>query len=87
MKGKQRYQLRQAAGKFWLLDMEQEAGVYRAPVAMNETGAMILNSYWETGDPESAAKALHDEYEIEMDEALRDVSDFLNQLRRQGIAL
>ena len=87
MKGKERYQLRRAAGKFWLLDMEQEMGKYRAPIAMNETGAMILQGFWETGKEEDAAKALSETYEIDLEEALADVREFLQQLQAQGVAL
>ena len=87
VRGKERYQLRHAAGKFWLIDMEQEMGKYRAPVAMNETGAMILQSFWKTGKEEDTAKALSETYEIDLEEALVDVREFLQQLKAQGIAL
>ena len=87
MRGKERYQLRRAAGKYWLLDMEQAGGDYKAPVAMNETGAMILNSYWRADDPEEAAKVLSETYEIELEEALTDVKEFLRQLESQGVVL
>ena len=87
MNGKERYQMRHAAGQYWLLDMEQKPGKYKAPLALNETGAMILENFWEQGNPEAAAKALSEEYEIGMDEALADVTEFLGQLKRQGIAL
>ena len=82
-----RYQLRHAAGQFWLLDMQQEPEKYRAPVAMNETGAMILEHYWKRNDPMDAARALSETYEISLEEALPDVKAFLEELRRQGIVL
>ena len=87
MQGTKRYQLRQAAGKYWLLDMQQEPGRYRAPVAMNETGAIILEHYWEQKDPMDAARALSETYEIKLEEALPDVNAFLEELKRQGIVL
>ena len=37
-----RFQLRHAAGLYWLLDMEQDAGSYKKPLAMNEMGAEIF---------------------------------------------
>lgn len=85
--GKERYQLRAAAGKYWLLDMEQNADCYRAPVAMNETGAIILKSFWESGGAEGAAKVLSETYEIDLSDALSDVKEFLGQLTRKGIEL
>lgn len=87
MRGKERYKLRHAAGNYWLLDTEQKPGSYRAPIAMNETGATILQSYLQTGEEQEAAAILSKEYEIGMDEALEDVRGFLEQLRRQGIEL
>lgn len=85
MSGNERYQLRHAAGKYWLLDMQQPDRGYNAPVAVNDSGAMILEIYLKTGDMEAAAQKLREEYEIEKDEALADVKDFLEQLRRQGV--
>ena len=38
-KQSERYQIRQAAGMYWLLDMEQSGIPYRQPVLLNETGA------------------------------------------------
>ena len=38
-KQSERYQIRQAAGMYWLLDMEQPGIPYRQPVLLNETGA------------------------------------------------
>lgn len=80
MRSHKRYQLRAAAGKYWLLDMGQEDNSYRAPVAMNETGALILETYWDTGDPERTARVLQETYEIDFEEALTDVKDFLSSL-------
>ena len=37
-----RFQLRHAAGIYWLLDMEQEIGTYKKPLPMNEAGAEIF---------------------------------------------
>ena len=87
MEGKQKYQLRHAAGSYWLLDMEQKDGTYRAPVAVNETGAMILEHFFRTKDPSEVAGVLRDVYEIDFKEALSDVNSFLSQLRRQGVEI
>ncbi len=75
-----RYQLRTAAGKYWLLDMEQSPENYRAPLAMNETGALILETYWKTGDQEKTAAMLQETYGIDPEDALTDVRDFLESL-------
>ena len=41
---KERYQLRQAAGAYWLLDMEQ-GEQYKKPFMLNECGAYIYRAY------------------------------------------
>ena len=38
-KQSERYQIRQAAGMYWLLDMEQPGIPYTQPLLLNETGA------------------------------------------------
>ena len=86
MKGTDRYQIRHAAGKYWLLDMEQ-AEHYKKPIVMNETGALILESYWKTESIEQTAEAIGQIYEIDLDEAKADVKIFLEQLAHQGIIL
>lgn len=78
-----RYQLRKCAGKTWLLDMEQTIGAYHAPVALNETAALILGSYLETEDLKKTAAVLQETYEIDEQEALTDVRDFLKQFHLQ----
>ena len=80
MKETQRYQLRNCAGKHWLLDMWQEDNSYKAPIAINETGALIISTYLDTEDIDKTAKMLQEAYEIEWEEALQDVQDFLRQL-------
>lgn len=87
MAKQQRYQLRHAGGKYFLLDMKQDPGRYLPPIAVNETAAMILNSIWDEGDPKAAAKMLSETYEIDEREALADVNAFLEDLRRQGVEI
>ena len=82
-----RYQIREAAGRFWLIDMEQSAGAYCPPVGMNESGAIILKSFLETGDVKQCALKLQEEFGIEVQEAEEDAEDFLRQLRAKGIEI
>lgn len=48
------YQLRHAAGRYWLLDMQQEGLDYRKPVVLNECAAFI----WKRNDQESRRNRL-----------------------------
>ncbi len=75
----QRFQLRHAAGLYWLLDMEQKGPEYVKPIAMNEAGAYIW-SMLEEKTQDEIVQDLCQKYEISEDEARKDVGDFLKQL-------
>ncbi len=80
-----RYQLRYAAGLYWLLDMEQEGNGYRRPLPLNETGADIWRALAEEGETDAAAEMLCKKYGIGKDEAGEDVRRFCRQLEAEGI--
>lgn len=48
---------------------------------LNPTGALVLHALLRTGLPADAAERLRMRYAVETDEALRDVHDFLAELR------
>ena len=81
----ERYQLRKAAGLYWLIDMEQPGVPYRKPVPLNETGAQICEMVMENMNQEMIAKKLSETYGISYDEALEDVNVFLQRLSQQDI--
>lgn len=84
---KGKYQIREAAGQFWLIDMEQSGENYVPPVGMNETGARIAEVFMETGDIQQCAGKLQEIYGIERQEAEEDAAAFLEQLRSRGIEI
>lgn len=86
MQKKKQYQLRYAAGLYWLLDMEQTGGTYKKPVIMNECGAYIWQNYIESVSEQEIAGMLHTRYGISSEEALKDVREFIKQLQKQGIS-
>lgn len=80
-----RYQLRYAAGLYWLLDMEQDKIPCKKPLAINSVGAYIWRQL-EKGDmPEEIVDKLSEEYQTDRDAMRQDVSDFLRQLEEYGI--
>lgn len=83
----ERYQLRKAAGLYWLLDMEQDGVEMREPVVINESGAYIWEQYRRLGSEMSVAEALSREFGLSVQEGLTDVRQFLQQLREQGLSL
>jgi pilus assembly protein TadC len=74
------YQLRYAAGKYWLLAMSQQGFAYRRPIALNESGARLWKLLAEGLDRREAAGRLAEEYGLAENEALRDVDSFIRQL-------
>ncbi len=87
MDERERYQIRKAAGLYWLIDMEQGGGDWREPVAVNESGAFILRQYRSLKSEAAVAEGLSRECGIPLPEAEADVRSFLQQLREQGIVL
>lgn len=83
----ERYQLRKAAGLYWLLDMKQDGAEMREPVVINESGAYIWEQYHRLGSELSVAEALSREFGLSVQEGLTDVRQFIQQLREQGMIL
>lgn len=79
------YQLRKAAGTYWLLDMSQTGPAYTRPVPLNESGAKIWQMLENGKSPEQMAEIFAGDYDITYEEAVSDIRQFLKQLERQGI--
>lgn len=75
------YQLRKAAGTYWLIDMNQEGPAYTKPVPLNESGAYIWQMLEKGKQIEQIAESFAKEYEIAYEEAITDIRQFLRQLR------
>ncbi|MCD8068016.1 MAG: PqqD family protein [Lachnospiraceae bacterium] len=82
---KDRFQLRYAAGRYWLLDMKQEGLAFRRPVCLNEPGALIWRKLCEGRTREEIADELCGRFGLERQEALEDCGLFIGQLQKQGI--
>lgn len=80
-----RYQLRHAAGLYWLLDMEQEGLNFLAPVSFNESGAYIWKKLDAGMKSEEIAERLSQDFGIAYDGAQRDVDMFMEQLRAKRV--
>lgn len=84
-KSAHRYQLRHAAGLYWLIDMKQSGDTYISPVPLNEVGAKIWEMF-ESGMSEAEICGwLSDEYKISPEQAQSDVRDFVTQLEAQKV--
>lgn len=81
---RERYQLRCAAGAYWLLDMQQKND-YKKPFMLNECGAYIYRAYISGMGTDDITQAFADAYDIPFLYAKEDVEQFLGQLKEQGI--
>lgn len=81
------YQLRYAAGLYWLLDMEQSGVPYRRPLAINEVGADIWKLLEQGEEEEEIAEKLSAEYQVSRMTILEDIAQFRQQLEQAGIGI
>lgn len=81
------YQLRQAAGQYWLLDMKQSGEPYKQPLSMNDIGAEIWGMMVDGFHREEIVRCLSEEYEAEQEEIRQDVLQFQKSLATYGVAI
>ena len=86
-KRKGRYQLRHAAGLYWLIDMEQPDKVYRSPIPLNEGGAALWRMIAGGASLDEICQSLCAESDISMEQARADATDFLQQLKNLHVDL
>lgn len=76
------YQMRYAAGIYWLLDMNQDGVPYRKPLATNEVGARIWELTQQGYDDEAIVDMLSAEYQAERNMISEDIKQFRLQLQQ-----
>ena len=78
------YQLREAAGTFWLIDMAQSGEDFGVPLQLNETGAALAGALYR-GLDEEELRGLAAEYGIGAEQLREDAAAFAAQLAANGI--
>lgn len=84
---KPRYQLRQAAGSFWILDMWQEGVPYQKPLSVNQVGADIWKLMEQQKSDEEIVELLGRKYSVSGAELQRDFTQFREELQKYGISI
>jgi len=84
---KKRYQLRYAAGLYWLLDMEQPGVPYKKPLPLNETGAGIWKKIESGMGMNEIAEDMSRHYDVPFADMRQDIECFFKQLEQCGIVL
>lgn len=87
IKEPERWQLRHAAGSYWLLDMMQGLENRKPPLSLNQVGAEIWRSLQQGMKEEAVAEQMSSRYQIDRESALADVRGFLAGLEAQGIVI
>lgn len=82
-----RFQLRKAAGAYWLLDMEQTGIPYRRPIQINDAAAEIWTMLSDGKSKEEATAEIAGKYEVPTESVRQDMDDFIEQLKQQGVML
>lgn len=83
----ERWQLRHAAGSYWLLDMEQGLDVRKGPLSLNQAGADLWELLQRGTEEEAAADMLCRRYQLDRERALEDVRQFFSGLEARGIVV
>ena len=74
------YQLRKAAGTFWLLHMTQSGMPFEKPMMLNDCGARIWENYAAGASQEEIVHLLQETYGISEEMASEDTKAFLREL-------
>lgn len=82
-----RYQLRHAAGRYYLLDMEQEGVPYKRPMELNSIGAQIWQLMSMGHTTEQVVQELAKEYEADVTDIREDVHQFQRNLMAFGVEI
>ena len=83
----ERYQLRYAAGQYWLLDMEQTGVPYKRPMSMNVVGAEIWEMLKKGWSIEQMCEVFIKEYQVDKEEIREDIIQFQKQLTAYGVVI
>lgn len=80
-----RYQLRYAAGTYWLFDTKPEGRVVQRPFELNETAAKIWKMLESKKSAEEIAAVFSEGNEEEEKEIQKDIEGFIQELRKNNI--
>ena len=84
MKIKENFVLRQIAGAWVVLPLGAATLDFNGMLKLNESGMMLWRFLEQGADKEKMTQALLDAYDVSLDEAARDVEEFLDKLIQAG---
>jgi len=86
MKIKENFVLRKMPGMNLVMPTGENIKTYKGSVMLNDTGALIYEKLAEGKSMEEAAKALTEEYDVDIKRAMQDVEKTCANLVEAGIA-
>lgn len=81
------YQLREAAGKHWILHMTQKGIPYEAPFSVNAVAAEVWKGLQVGESRSDIAEKLSKKYGTPKVELQQDIQLFVEQLEKMGIII
>lgn len=84
MKIKSDFALRQVADTWVVIPLGAATVNFDGMMTLNETGALLWQKLEQGSDRQLLADALMQEYDVERPQALTDVDEFLEKLRKVG---
>lgn len=80
MKIKANFALRKIADNWVVLPLAEQALNFNGMISLNESGVFLWKLLEQGSSREDMAKALTEEYEVNYDEAIADVDEFVKKL-------
>lgn len=84
MKIKEGFVLRQVASHWVVLPVGQASVSFNGMLSLNDSGVLLWRALENGGNRNTMADALLAEYEVEREQALADVDEFLAILKKAG---
>lgn len=86
MKLKYEFSVQEVSDMFVAVAKNPETQTVEQVFRLNETGALILKALQEGNAPSAIVGLLLEQYDVQPDEAEAEVTDFINMLKKDGLA-
>lgn len=79
--------LRYSAGMYNILNVYHPGIAYVKPLQVNETAAKVFMELENKKTPDEIARCFSKEYGIELDMAMKDIDEIIEQFKKYGITI
>jgi hypothetical protein len=85
MKIKENYVLKEVAGKYLVVPINEEALNFNGIITLNETGAFLFRLLQVDQSLENLVNQMTDSYHVEAKQAEKDIENIIQQLNEKGL--